>query len=298
MYQALAATKQDMGRTVRQRWLAVLLPLVVAMSVTACTAGFVYNRVHWVVSWYVNGLVSLDEPQEQRLRDIIQRTMDWHRQTQLPKYVALLDELDRQTDGVVTPEDMEARYQEMSALFDVFLRHVIPDAAGLLGTLSPEQVSELAANLEEDNEELWDEYAGSTPETRAKRRTKSALRVLQRLTGKLDQEQRAGVEARLATMNDLSDEWMERRRHWQARLVELLRSRPSADRLEAALRDLALDPNQFDTPRYREGVEENRRIIVSMVADVTNSLNDRQRAHLGRKFVEYRDDLQAIIDGR
>lgn len=261
---------------------------------TGCTAGFVYDRLDWVVSWYVNGLVSLEEPQERLLRDIVRRTLAWHRETQVPRYVELLERLDRETDVPVTPEYLEQCYQEMLGLMDDFIRHVVPEAAALLRTLDADQIAELGANLEEGNEEMWEEFAGADPGKRLKKRERGAVRAIQRFTGTLGSEQKVLVAERIGGMADVSEQWIERRRHWQQRLLGLLREPPPGAGFEAALRDLALEPDRFDTPDYRRKVEANRAVVMTMMADVTNSLSERQRAHLGRKFTEYAADLRRI----
>ena len=41
-------------------------------------------------------------------------------------------------------------------------------------------------------------------------------------------------------------------------------------------------------------VEDNRRIIMGMLAEVINGLDARQKEHLVRKINEYSDDLREI----
>jgi len=273
---------------------AAVTALCLAVSVAGCTTGFMYNRLDWLVSWYVNGLVSLDDAQEERLRAGVRQTLEWHRQTQVPKYITFLQDLSRQAQAPVTAEMLEQRYQETAALLDDSIAHIMTDAAGLLSMLSADQVAELRASLDEDNDDLWKEYAGATPEIREKRRSRNALQALQRFTGRLSTAQRALVELRLAGINDNSESWLERRRHWQGRLFSLLQERPPGPDFEVGLRAIALNPNQFDTAEYRRNVEDNRRIIMGMLAEVLNGLTSRQREHLKRKLDEYVDDLREI----
>ena len=75
------------------------------VSVAGCTAGFVYNRLDWLVSWYVNGLVSLDDAQEEQLRTSVRRTLAWHRETQLTRYIGFSARpVQPQMQGPVTAE--------------------------------------------------------------------------------------------------------------------------------------------------------------------------------------------------
>jgi hypothetical protein len=263
-------------------------------TLAACTTGFVYNRLDWIVAWYVGDFVTLDERQKDELHAIVHRTLDWHRGTQLPRYVALLETLAAEASKPISGAQLEEHYQEVQGFADDFLRHVAPDAASLLATLNDRQITELAENLEEDNEELWDELAGDTPAERVKRRRKSAVRSLQRMVGRLDKSQRALVESRLSGMHDVAGQWLERRRHWQSRFLDVLRSHPGEATLEPVLLDLFLDPDQFDPPDYRRRADENRRLVTALIAELSGQLADSQRDHLRRKFAEYADDLRDI----
>jgi hypothetical protein len=273
-----------------RRWLAAL---VATLALTGCASGFVYDRLDWVVAWYVDGLVSLDDAQDQRLHDLVHVTLDWHRRTQLPKYVRLLDEMAVEAAAPLDAGVVARRYAEIGALLDAFLRQVNPGAAGLLGTLRPDQIQELAANLEEENAELWEDLAGDTPEQRSERRLRSALKALQRFYGRLTPPQKALVEARLKQMTDVSGHWIERRRHWQERFLAALGAPPPAG-LEAELLDLMLHPDQFDTPEYRRAVTANRQVVFEMIAELSVTLTPEQRRHVQRKLGGWADDLREI----
>jgi hypothetical protein len=263
---------------------------------TACTTGFLYNRLDWLVSWYVNGLVSLEQEQERQLRDTVHRTLAWHRQEALPAYVQMLEEMADEAAGPITAERLEAYYRRISRHMNDFVRRVNPDVAALLRTLGPEQIAELERSLEEDNQELMEDFGGRTPEIRQRRRLKSTTRALQRFTGKLSHEQRLLVKKHLARLHDLSAEWLERRRYWQAQFLGLLRA-AAAPGFEEALLELALHPDRYDPPVYQRQVELNRRIVIGMVAELSGTLTPRQRERLQRKLRGFADDLRSIAAG-
>ncbi len=294
MARALVTSSQARWQTPRRRWLAPALGVCALALLPACTTGLVYNRMDWVVSWYVNGLVDLDEAQEAELRRMVDRTMSWHRQTQLPKYVALAEELAASADRPLSTAEVEARYQQVSGYLDEFMQHVIPDAAPLLRTLSASQLAELRDSLEEDNQDLWEDYAGATRDQRRGRRLKTTVRVLQRFVGRLSTGQRATVESDLTGMNDVSEQWLGRRRFWQEEFLRLLGSPLPEAEFASALQHMALDPNQFDSADYRRQVDHNRRIVTAMFADLSGGLSASQQRHLQRKFLEYAEDLHKI----
>lgn len=274
-----------------------LLPgLVLLLAVTACSTGFIYNRVGWAVSWYVEGLVSLDEAQQQLLQDSVQQTLAWHRKTQLERYDDLLGRLAAAAAGPVTADDLQGYYQEGEHFLADFLGQVAPDVARLLGSLDAAQRAELAGNLEEDNADLRQEHAGQTAEMRRKRRNKVAVRTIQRFVGRLAPAQRQLVEDRLATMQDLSGAWLERRQGWQQQLLALLESADRGPAFGQALRELLLDPGPRDGEAYRMGAEANRRVVFEMLAALSATLSPAQREQLQRKLQGYARDLRRLAD--
>ena len=179
-------------------------------------------------------------------------------------------------------------------LFDNFLRHVIPDAVAFLSTLSDAQVEYLLDKLEEENEELADEYSGTSPEQRQRRREKAIVKGMQRFTGKLNSDQKALVSNAVGSMYDNSEEWLEGRRLWQQAFRSLLLERPPKPEFEARLLAISIDPNYVDTPEYRAKVEANQRIVLGLMADLIVALDDAQRKRFQRRMNGFADDFDAL----
>jgi hypothetical protein len=281
-----------------RRPLAIALAVSAIFAATACTTGFVYNRLDRVVSWYVNGMVSLDEAQDRQLHDSVRRTLEWHRHSELPRYIRMLEEMAEESAAPISATRLEQRYRQVAGFMDTFIVHANPEVASLLRTLDADQLDELEQSLREDAEDLWDDFGGETPELRRKRRSKTTVKAIQRFTGRLTSEQRTLVASRTSGMHDVTEEWLERRGNWQQRFLALLRVPPPGTALDAALLDLALRPDQFDTPEYRVAVEANRLIVMGMLADLSSTLTLKQREHLIRKFAGYAEDLRELERAR
>lgn len=285
------------GGILRVRWrlrLAVLL-LIVATAGGCISTRFVYNQLDWFITWQLSGYFDLDKAQSQQLRDTVSRTLDWVRTEQLPEYADMLRAIAREAgSGELTTSRWEAIYAQMIALFDNFLRHVIPDAVALLSTLSDDQVEYLIDKLEEENDELAEEYSGRSPEQRQRRREKAIVKGMQRFTGKLNSDQKALVSSSVASMYDNSQEWLKGRQLWQQAFRSLLLERPPRPEFEARLLAISIDPNYVDTPEYRAKVEANQRIVLGLMADVIVSLDDKQRERFQRRLNGFADDFDAL----
>lgn len=275
---------------------AWVLVLALSLALGGClSTRFIYNQVDWLLVWYLSDVFSLEKEQKQDLRLVVERNLDWVRTEQLPEYAQLLRELESSaSDGSLSVEQLQGQAESMIGLFDVFLRQVIPDMASFLGGLSDEQVADFVAKSEVKNEELWEEYAGATPEKRQERRQKSAVKNIQRFTGKLDDQQQALIAGYMTRMYDNSQEWMQGRRQWQADFQALVLERPPREELERRLEEIVLDPNYTDSEVYRQQVDANTVILFEMLVDLNTTLTDRQRDRMSERLLGFAEDFEAL----
>lgn len=272
-------------------WLVVLLCILLS----GCSATrFIYNQIDWGIVWYLNGFFSLDEEQEAELDAAVARNLDWHRTTQLPKYARFCRELDEEFKGEITSEMLSRRYEEIIGFWDEFIRHTVPDVAAFFALLDQEQIDDFLENLDDDNDELWDEYAGETPEVRLQRRERAAIKSTRRVIGRLNDAQKALIREHMGKMRDVAGEWMEGRRVWQAEFVNLIRTRPPEPGFTERLTDLMLNPNQFDAPEYRRKVEYNKHVVLEMTVALLEQMDDEQRTRLSKRLWRYARDFEVL----
>jgi uncharacterized membrane protein YkvA (DUF1232 family) len=286
-------SRRPVGAKRLRPWVVLLLGLVVLAG--CLSTRFIYNQIDWLTVWYLSDVFDLRGEQKDELRLIVARNLDWVRTEQLPEYARLLREVDAGAqDGSLSVAQLESHFGEMIAMWDRFLRRVIPDMAYFLGLLDDEQVASFVANSAEKNEELWEEYAGDSAEERLERREKSAIKNLQRFTGRLTDPQRALIRGHLARMYDNSAEWMAGRREWQKNFQALVLERPPQSEFEARLRGMMLDPNAVDSEDYRRQVDANRVILFEMFIDLVASLDAKQRQRLSERLLGFAEDFERL----
>ena len=269
--------------------------LLAATLLGGCVIRVVYNQLDWLALWYVEDYFDLDAAQEVQAKALIARTLAWHRTNELPKYAALSKKV---LAGIAAPPDPQFlvdRYAEIVDRWDALLVRVCPDVAALLQTLSDEQVEALFANLAEENEELAEDYSGSTAEERREKQNEAISRGFRRFTGRLDDSQKALIRRGGAGLHDLSADWLRRRAAWQQQLRVLLVGRKSDPQFAERLTNLVLNPNQFDTPGYRQLVVENQQRSFTLISEVLGSLSAAQAAHLQKNLTTYARDFDALV---
>jgi hypothetical protein len=280
-------------------WLRLTATGVLAVLLLGgCVVRVVYNQLDWLALWYVEDYFDLDPAQEEQARQMIGRTISWHRETQLPRYAALTRTVLNGMDPPVEPAFLGARYSEVVGLWDELLRQVAPDFAGLLQSLSDEQVDELFENLAEENRDLAEDFSGVSREERRAKQDKAIIKAFKRFTGKLSPEQEILVRTRTSRLHDLSADWLKRREAWQQEFRAVMAGRKSDPQFAGRIADLLLNPNQFDSAGYRQLVLENQQLSFGLVAAVLTSLSRKQADHLRNHLETYADDFDALVRDR
>ena len=264
-------------------------------TLAACSTRFLYEQLDWFIVWRIGSYVSLNDEQKQQLKTDVHDHLDYVRVNEMPKAAELLDEVARDIEaGGVTPEMIDASYQDMLVLVDEFMLGIVPISERFLRSLDTEQVAELFENLEEINQEMYEEYSGRTPEEREKNRNRSAIRSTEDFTGRLAAEQKQILRSGLARMDDASEAWIGYQREWQQRFRTLVETRPAEEEYRAELTRLFVYPRSFHTPEYRATVDANRQIFYEMMSELLSTLTPRQQQRFVDKVDGWRDDLRRL----
>jgi hypothetical protein len=272
-----------------------LTGLLVATVLGGCVIRVVYNQLDWLALLYVEDYFDLDRAQEEQASELISQTLTWHRDTQLPRYASLSRTVLAVTEAPVSAVFVAERYAEIVEMWDELLLRVSPGMAALLQTLSDEQVEELFARLAEENEELEEDYSGISREERRVKQGKAIIRAFRRFIGPLKPAQETLIRRETEESHDLSADWLRRRAAWQREFRLLMDGRKSDPAFADRFTDLVLNPNQFDSPGYRELVTDNQQGSFELVAEVLGTLSPAQTKHLRKAFTTYANDFDALI---
>ncbi len=265
--------------------------LLVAGLVGGCTK-LMYNRLDSLAAWYVGSLVSLDQQQRSDLRSWLSQTLEWHRESELSRYAQFLRELASQASRPATPDVYRGVTQRIEGFSNDFVMQTAPQAASLLLQLSPEQVDEFIANLEEKSreraEESLDEISSGTWH---EQRVKDAQRQLKRWTGVATIEQKEILRATTAQLQPTSNEWLESQRQWRTALRAALQ-----DRDEGRILQLLREPERQWTEQYSAKSERNREHTFALLQSLDASLTAAQRERVQRELIKLAEQLEALTE--
>lgn len=276
--------------------------VAIAFAVAGCT-NFFYNRLDTLAAWYIQDLVSLDDDQRSDLRSWLEGTLQWHRRSELVRYSKFVRDLAgtaAQPGNATTYKGIEEQVEGFGARV---VERAAPDAARLLLSLSPQQLTEfetnLAAKSKERNEaNLKALAAGKWHEKRAK----DIEKQLKRWTGSVTKEQQLLIARQSERFDSTTADWLESQAHWRRSMFGALQERFTAGQSPAATEERILRllraPESQWTAAYQTKSTQNREQSLAVLAALDASLTAEQRTHLQRELNALAQQLETMTKGR
>lgn len=271
----------------------VLLILALLLLGACSSTTFFYNRLDFILPWYLDDYVDLDRAQRQQFDRLLDPFLDWHRQEELPAYVAVLDQIEGTLGQPVTQQEIDAI---ASAFEEAWLRlegRSLDWLLALGASLSDEQVAEFLQTLEERQQEYEDKYLSRSDEEYREEMYDNLVDRAQDYLGRLDGEQKGALRAASEAIIRSDRPWLEERARWHARLAELLQREPG---WEQRVRDAVARREETLSADYRSAYTHNLALIQGTIADLLNNRSERQERRLRGEIAELREDLLELIE--
>ena len=285
------------------RHASVCLALAALVGLSACsTVKVAYNNIDDVMYWWLDSYADLQDHQKQFTREALVDLQRWHRQQQLPEYVALLKRLQTLMPQDITPAQVCAVTEEMRTSFVTLLRYVEPANAKLASQLKPEQLRSIRQRFDKTNKTWREDWLEPSVEERLRYRTKQATNRLEDFYGRLDKPQRDALHMWLSESSfdpALSYAERERRQVDSLQTFQRMTQEGSAPaQAQALLRGLTERTLNSPNERYRL---YNRALWNENCEDFAkfhNSTTPAQRQRLVEALRGYERDLKALMAPR
>jgi hypothetical protein len=279
--------------TILGRCLRLLCVLLLAAGATGC-AKLIYNRLDSLAAWYVGSLVSLDDQQASTLRAWLAQTLEWHRESELGRYATFLRELSSEVAQPASRVDYQRALERVQGFANDFTAQTAPQAAHLLLELSPAQVEEFLANLEEKSEERSQENREALRNgTWQTKQIKNTQRQVKRWTGSVTEEQKLLVREMSQHIQPTTTDWLESQRQWRAALQDAFSNRDTA---EERILQLLREPDTQWTAQYKTKEASNREQFLSLLTALDASLTPAQRERMQRELTNLAERLEALTE--
>jgi hypothetical protein len=284
--------------------IGVLGVLALVGLLQACSAlKIAYNQAPELAYWYFDGYLDLNGAQSLQLKNELARLQAWHRQSELPLYIATLQKLQQQL-----PQDLDAGAvcaisSDVRSKLMALSERAEPGAAALAGTLSTAQLAHLERSFAKDNARYREEVLDATPQEKRDRRYKRTVRRAQMLYGRLDDAQLGVISQRIEQSRfDAERAHLETLRRQNDALTTLrglasvqVSGQVSTESAQAAIRSLF--DRSWNTP---DPAERSFRVQMTQdscqtLAAIHNSTTPAQRSEAVQTLRRYEEDLRTLV---
>jgi hypothetical protein len=282
------------------RHASVWLALSTLIGLSGCsTIKVVYNNSDDVIYWWLDGYADLQGEQKQFTRDTLTDLQRWHRQQQLPEYVALLKRMQTMAPNDITPTQVCAVTEDMKTSFVTLLRFVEPANTKLASQLKPEQLLSIRKRFDKTNKTWKEDWLDPNAEERLRYRIKQATNRLEDFYGRLDKPQRDALHKWLSeSIFDPKMSYAERERRQADSMQTFQRMAQEGSataQAQALLR--ALTERSFNSPneRYRAYSRELWNENCEGFAKLHNSTTPAQRQRMLEALRGYEQDFKSLM---
>ncbi|AEP30091.1 DUF6279 family lipoprotein [Brumicola nitratireducens] len=274
----------------------IVIGLVLLLS--GCSTKFVYKNLDWLVYWYVDDFVELSDEQERMVDVKLATWLEWHKNTEIPKYVAHLNEL---SDDIrlqqISLDKMDYHQQKAAEHWTRLKAKIIPDLVEMAQMLTQEQVDSMFKEIDEmnkDEEKERQELLAKSPEQRQKRSIKRNIKNLERWLGDITSEQESLVENMYGQYHSNGELWLEYRVRYQAELRSLFNKSDRGDEFKAKLNRLLMQPEEYRSELLNQRNDENRNSYKTFLLAVDALATDEQRTHLLSEIADFVEDFSDL----
>lgn len=274
----------------RCRWFPVLL----LVFLTACSSTtFVYNRLDFLLPWYLGDYVELEREQKKQLGSLLDPFLQWHRAEELPQYLQLLQEAESKLDGPLTAADIESISLSFEAAWLRLESRALEWLMELGEELSDEQIAGFITELRDKQSEYEEKYLTRTDEEYHEEAYENLRDSLQDYMGRLDSEQRELLRDSSLELLRSDGVWLTERAAWIDMLQRVLRREPG---WQQALREAIASRDDTVSAAYRDTYAHNAGVIYATLAEVINSRSEKQDRRLRSEIGGLERDLETLIE--
>lgn len=276
----------------------VLLALL-GVGLAACsTLQFTYNQGPTLAYWWMDSYVDFDSVQASQAKSALEGWFDWHRSTELPRYVRQLNDVASLAPGQVSPQQVCAIWHQVKMHMLAGYEQAIPELARVLLTLQASQLTHMAQRYAKGDEEFEKDYVRPNPAGRLEKMRERWQDQLEGFYGELTAAQTGYLAQALGRLPFEPQVWLVERRLRHAEIVNRLRQLreegAGTPEIENALRDFARLFMQSPRGNYRKYQVALEQAQCALVAQLHNDANISQRTALLQRIRRYQDDLHVL----
>lgn len=277
--------------------------LFAAALLQACSAvKIAYNQSPQLAYLYLDGYADFNEAQSLQVRTDLSRFLAWHRQTQLPGYIELLQKLQQKMPqdltGIQACEVFADVRQKALALTD----YAEPAAISLAATLSPKQLTVMERKFAKGNTTWREDYLEGSAKDLFDKRQKSAIKRGEMLYGSLNDKQFSLIAAQIERSKfKPAQSYAERQRRQKdilQTLGKVIASPQDTASTQKEMRSLLVRAFASPDTVYKNYLEAVTQEGCASFAELHNTTTPEQRKKAVEVLAGYEQDFKTLAGQR
>ena len=270
-----------------------------ALLLQGCSAvQLAYNQVPHLAYWQLNRYLGLSDVQTERVREELGALHQWHRDTMLPRHAELLQTVQQQLPGAVSPDQACRTYDAVRTQIDKVIRQAEPKLVWLATQLADSQIRTLQKKQADSNAEWKKEWLDLTTEQLRERRFKLLQSRAEGFYGPLEEPQKAALRTFIAQSSFEPQRHHAERLRRQQDLVQVLQTiaedRSNTDRARSLLRGYLERFNASPDPAYQRYAQTLVQESCGGFSRVHNAMTSAQRAKAVQSVKGYEQDFLVL----
>ena len=268
------------------------LALIALLFLTGCSSTtFVYNRIDFLLPWYLSSYVDFTSEQKQSLNARLIPFFKWHRTQELPKYVEIMNSLEGLLVNEVKAEDIALITQDVENSWYRTEQQILLWLTPLAKDLSDEQIKQFLTVMERKTIENENKYLKRNDQIYQKDVVNRFRKNLGRFMGSLNKDQLDLLRAASENMYRSDNDWIENRKTLIENLTSILQRENDWERRLNTINNR----DNLESQDYRIKYTHNINITHQLIAEILNSRSEKQDKKLRDQLIRYRTDIRNLI---
>ncbi len=274
-----------------------ILIILLLLGVVGCGLRMTYPHLDWLIPWYVDDYISLNQEQRSLLVKRLMPALDWHCHTQLPAYTQMLKELANDLDDPRLPLSVERLHtyaEQLNRRWRDIKIQIGPEMAEILASASDKQIAELFENVEQRNNAFKAQYVDIPLDQLEQKRSKKMNKRVDRWFPEITPLQKQAIDDWSAAIRPLATDGLDYRRRVTAELRKMLTRRKDEPDFKDAFVDLLVNVDQRRSVEYQKKIDFNMELTVDLLVKIDRSLTPTQRSYLLKRIHTLAADFEKL----
>lgn len=282
------------------RLCGIISLLASAALLQACSAvKIAYNQAPQLAYLYLDGYADFNEVQSLQVRTDLTKFMAWHRQTQLPGYIDLLQKIQQKMPQDITAVQACDVFADVRQKALALTDYAEPATLSVAATLSAKQLTVMERKFAKGNTTWREDYLEGSAKDLFEKRQKSAIKRADMLYGSVTDKQRSLIAQQIEKSQFKAAQSYAERQRRQKDIVQTLgkviASPQDAATTQGEVRSLLARSIASPDAAYKTYLETITQEGCASFAELHNATSAEQRKKAVEVLAGYEQDFKVLV---